>query len=195
MYTLLKSIVSLCFFLSCICDSYAQNRSGGYKADFETLTAALLTTHPNLYRSTSEAQFNETLDSLRDTMHDELSAIEFFRAASRVFSMIKEGHSRVSPSRELIAEMQDKALFPFDVWLLDDRLVVRAARDSSYEDMVGSEIISINGKSVNNIIQSLVDLAGNSSGRDNHQGLIQSLSLYNNFGQAYYYFVDTTSTF
>ncbi|MEQ9300667.1 MAG: S41 family peptidase [Cyclobacteriaceae bacterium] len=195
MYTVLKSIVSLCLILSCICGSYAQSRSGRHKADFEILTGALLTTHPNLYRSTPKAKFNEVLDSLRETMNDELSAVQFFRAASRVFSMIKEGHSRVSPSRELIAEMQDKALFPFDVWLLDDRLVVRATRDSSYEDMVSSEITSINGRPVNDIIQCLVGLAGSSSGRDNHQGLIQSLSLYNNFAQAYYYFVDTTNTF
>ncbi len=128
-------------------------------------------------------------------LHAPSSELEFFRMTSKVIAMIREGHTDISPSISLIERRKEQHLFPFDVWLMDDRLVVRAARDPLYEALIGAEITQINHRPVRSLLHEMgLSIPGN-SGKNNYQTLKATLSLYNNFAQAYYYYIDTSSTF
>lgn len=174
--------------------SSAQSGSSGAKGDFQIFRKALTETHPALYRFTSQHRFEFVFDSIESQLTHSSSDLELFRALSQVMSMVREGHSYVEPSDPLAQRTRGEKLFPFRVVLNENRLVVRHSRSDAYEELERAEILSINGQTISEIVNLLAVSTGLKSAFNN-AALESTLSEYDNFAFAYYYFVDTTSTF
>jgi len=177
-----------------VCKGQISVDSISYQHDLAIFKHALETTHPSLYRFTSKAQYDTVLDSLESNISDQTTELEFFRAISRVSSLVREGHTFVRPSESLAGSLKDNRLFPFGVQVTDDQLLIRNSRSPQLKHLENSSITSINGRSVKSILKALGESASTVSAF-NSSGLSSRLSLYHNFALAYYYFIDTTSTF
>jgi hypothetical protein len=93
-----------------------------------------------------------------------------------------------------VQHVQQQRLFPFHVILSDKAIIVKKSLEENHKAYEGLEVYSINGKKSEEIIKQIANSTGLKSGYNN-SALLNILSFGNNFASAYYYFVDTTSTF
>lgn len=174
--------------------AFCQSEELSFKNDFQILKKALLETHPSLYRFTPKIRFQEVFDSLENSINDQTKDLSFFQMVSQIESLIREGHSQVTLSPQLLKETQEKKLFPFQVWLDREKLILTQSHSPTYQKYIGAEILSINGKSRESILARLEKMTGKTAA-SNNAGILQILSLYNNFAYAYYLFVDQSQKF
>ncbi len=192
----MKAFLILTLYLSTnviaqISSAQSQNSS---KNDFQIFRKALTETHPALYRFTLKERFDVVFDSIESQLTDTSTDLQLFRGLSKVMSMVREGHSYVAPSEKLAQQTREKGLFPFEVIVNENRMVVRKSRSDSYFELVKTEITSINGLPVPAILDAIAASTGSKSAFNN-AALESTLSEFSNFAFAYHYFVDTTSTF
>lgn len=165
-----------------------------YANDLSIYRQALKQSHPSLYRFTPKERFDALFDSIASTLNDQTTALAFFRSIAQISSLIRESHSYVQPPTSLSAKVKNKRLFPFRVLVEDDQLIVSGSRSPAMNHLKEATIHTINGQSIPEILKTLEGSTSTVSAF-NDSGLKSRLSLNNNFALAYYYFVDTTSTF
>lgn len=158
---------------------------GSYLEDFRLYKRALLETHPSLYRYTPRDQFHEVLDSIEQTIDVETSEWEFFRALTRIHAMIRESHSYLGASDDLMTQSRRAKLFPLRVCLDRNKILVTGSREEAHDHLIGKEIININGQSVESLISALEMFSLLNSGYNN-SAMYKELSGYDNFSYAYY---------
>ncbi len=168
--------------------------TSSFKKDFEILKTVLTEIHPSLYRFTPKERFQEVLDSIDVVLNQDVTPLQFFRIASKVESLVRESHFYIEPSDQLLQASLTSNLFPFDVWIEDEKLIITKSNSEKYADFIGLDIRAINGKPVSRILQIIENSAGLKSGFNN-AALKDKLSQFNNFSLAYYFYVDTSSQF
>jgi hypothetical protein len=122
--------------------------------DYAEVETAVLTRHPFPLGNREEVA---ALFSVRyNLLSDGMTAWEFLRVLSPAVAGVRCGHTSISPSDGLLAEMKGRArLLPVQVIAADDRLY--ALRDFSTTGIPpGSEILSINGKTAAEVISALM---------------------------------------
>ncbi|BDD12080.1 hypothetical protein FUAX_45120 (plasmid) [Fulvitalea axinellae] len=187
---------TILFLLICSLQTIAQvsTDSISYKNDLAIYKKTLEETHPSLYRFSSKEKFDSLFNLTKSNLDKKTTELDFFRAISKLSSLVREGHSYIQPTKSLSSSIQNKSLFPFSVLVEDSCITVQDSRSAELAYLKKAVIYSINGQSVKSILKSLSESTCMVSAFNN-SGLKSRLSLYNNFAFAYYYFIDTTSTF
>ncbi|WP_422360176.1 S41 family peptidase [Reichenbachiella sp.] len=188
----MKLIVFLIGFFSAL--SLSAQHPGSYEEDFQLYKKALLETHPSLYRFTTKDQFHDVLDSIEKSIDTETNEWEFFRALTGVHAMIRESHSYLGASKDLMIQARSAELFPLRIWLAKGRILVTGSREEAYDYLIGKEIESINGQSVESIISSLETFSLLNSG-NNNSAMYKELSGFDNFSFAYYFNISQANQF
>lgn len=165
-----------------------------YKNDLIIYRQALEQAHPSLYRFTPKDKYDALFDSIESNLTNKTTELDFFRSVSQISSLIREGHTYIQPPESLISSIVNKNLFPFGVLVEDNRIIVRNSRSPQLDYLKKTTIDSINGQSIESILNRFEEYASTVSTFNNSR-LTKTLSLYNNFAVAYYYFLDTTSNF
>lgn len=165
-----------------------------YGNDLAIYRKALEESHPSLYRFTSKEKFDSMFNSIEANLSDKTTELDFFRSVSQISSLVREGHSYVQPPESLSSTVQNKSLFPFQVLVENDKVIVKNSRVEELDYLKNIHIESINGQSIKSILNVLAESASTVSAFNNSR-LKSNLSLYNNFALAYFYFIDTTSNF
>lgn len=188
--------ISIAFmFLNCL-NGFAQLSidSISYKHDLAIYRKALEETHPSLYRFTSKEKFDSLFSLTESNLDTGTTAMDFFRSISKITSLIREGHSYVRPPASISSAIRHKPLFPFEVFVADSFLIIKNSREKELKYLEQAKVYEINGQSIESILKTLSESTCTVSAFNN-SGLKSRLSLYNNFALAYYYFIDTTSSF
>ncbi|MBR9919481.1 MAG: hypothetical protein GYB31_01500 [Bacteroidetes bacterium] len=152
--------------------------------DAEFLLAQLEAKHPNLYTYSHPENYQQWLEKLKADPRDSVTTTEAFRLIASISPLLRDGHSYIYPGQaQLDAFYSGTPLFPFDVFLREDQLIVLA--DFSREQLIspGSELLAINGKpiaEIQNLIVNHTCRDGNNIGYPRH--------LYYQFFTAYYGF-------
>lgn len=161
----MKYIAALFFYLLSFL-GYAQNKTEGselisvndLKEDLAILKSNLKAVHPGLYAYINEEAFDLSFAQTEKAITKPMSDIEFYRLLAPLQSKIQNGHTMIIPS-ENWSNIKDtqKALFPFEVHLQDERLYV--LKNLSTNELIanGTEIKSINGESAESIISALTN--------------------------------------
>lgn len=171
-----------------------QNDSSGYKSDLRIFKDALEKMHPNLCRFTSKERFQLVFDSIKQKITSSTTQLEYFRLLSKVESLIREGHTYLRASETLAEQIHQHKIFPFDVLLTEHTIIIKKAHRQDLASYEGLEVVSINGKSSEEIIKHIAGSTGLKSGYNN-SALLNILSFKRNFAFAYCYFLDTVDTF
>lgn len=116
--------------------------------------------HPNLYWYISKKELDRKFDSLRATITQPMTSLEFHKKISPVVCAVREGHMYVYPPvREYTKKQYDSIkkvgvapLQQFDLEYNSGKLIV--VNNKSYDKSIkpGSEIVAINGESPLEII-------------------------------------------
>lgn len=162
---------------------------GQLEEDFCQLRKTVESKHPNLYHSDTELRkvFDEQFMLLKDGM----SELDFYRVLAPVLPVLGCGHTNIYVSKDYEAYLKQHGEYiPLLVRYVEDRLFV--CENLSEADIpTGSEIISINGRSIPDIIQLLYkNLPADGYNLTKKQYIIN-----NWFNAVYYYFVENSEVF
>jgi len=130
------------------------------KKDVDFAYKKLKELHPKLFWYISEKELSHQFDSLKTTITDSLSPVDFYFKIQPVIANVKEGHLAVRiPARRYskkeIKGMKDKKpLFTrFEYYIENEKLYVSANKDSLDGVLPGTEVLSVNGVSVDSYMK------------------------------------------
>lgn len=117
--------------------------------DLNYLNKYLRKWHPTYYSYTPKEAMNKLYSDLKDTCSVALSEREFMLNVRKAVVKVGCGHMGIYLNRA----PKDLKLIPLKVWILGNRMFVKAfnSRDSTLK--VGDEILSINGENISDFIQ------------------------------------------
>lgn len=124
--------------------------------DFRVLFETLKSYHPALFQFTSENEMNTHFEQLLQSIQDSISDADFHILVRHFVEKIRCGHTVAFPSEQQYSEYQKQYLrLPFYVYFLEDKLFVEKLYIDSTEELIGAEIISINGRNASDIIRDM----------------------------------------
>lgn len=124
------------------------------KEDYTVLQSALEEAHPGIYRYITKEKFDALFDSLNSEIRSERTEIEFFRFISPIIAQIRCGHTSISLSHNYRNYMtKQNKYFPLQLKFISNKAYVLKSFSSNEIIPSGSEIISINQKTISEIIE------------------------------------------
>jgi len=184
-----KSIVILLLLLaSCI---YAQDNKN-YLNDLKLYREIVETSHSGMYLYTPKTEFDSLFASAEQkiTNNEINDTREFYLLMAKLHTKLRCGHSNMFPSGEVFREIDSssRVFFPFKVKFIKDTLVVA----ESYEGVnKGSQIISINNKSINEITDDIFQIISS----DGYNTTLKYHELDSDFAIKYYLMYGPANSF
>lgn len=113
--------------------------------------------HPGFYRYTTKENFNFLVDSTCQTITDSLTELDFYRKIKPLFAKIGCLHTGVNLSKEYNNYLNSTStLIPFEIFISDEKRVFITKNYSSNQSiLITNEILSINNKSIGEILKVL----------------------------------------
>ena len=123
------------------------------KADVDFTYKKLQKLHPQLYWYISKEELDYKFDSLKSTIREPITPLEFYKKLSPIVAAVRQGHSYLYPASMQMTKKETKALIKkgtgpfsqFDFDFFDNKLYV--VNNKSYDKSIkaGSEVIAVNG--------------------------------------------------
>lgn len=156
--------------------------------DLQQLEKIIMTKNPLYF--TDETELEQRFQNAYHGIEDEMTELQFYRLINPVVTAVHCGHTNLSISEELLAEREGAMFFPIKVTLINDRLF--ALEDDVEAGLTaGDEIVSINGKRSEEIINQLIsNISGDGDSEAKSRYIISK-----HFNSKYYDFVDRSERF
>jgi C-terminal processing protease CtpA/Prc len=152
------------------------------KADLNKFKNALIKTFPGLYTNQSPEEFERLMNNLMSEVSKPMEAKSFYKVLYKMFAQIHDDHTGFHAVNELASTLSNPKTLPFDVYVKNERIfIVKNMSDLPIPD--GSEILAIDGRLSNDIIQELFKYY--STDGKSHAGLQYLFGLPGRF--SYYY--------
>ena len=128
------------------------------KADFKLFCQALKEAHSGLYRYNTQNHIDSLFAQTEKKIGPNMSQQEFYKLLLPVAVQIKCGHTKFHPDSNWSTNFyfNDEKVFPWRLYFQEDRAFVLGTYVDKIEAPEGSEIISINGKPISEIIKTLL---------------------------------------
>ncbi|OCA77373.1 peptidase S41 [Chryseobacterium artocarpi] len=130
------------------------------KEDVDYAYAKLQKMHPQLYWYIPKQQLEHKLDSLKQTLTEPLTPLQFYFRFQPVIADIREGHLSLRIPRKKFTKSEikklehQKGLFSrFEYYISDDQMYIIQNNDSIENIQPGTEILSINNVPVSTYIK------------------------------------------
>ncbi|MDQ0782223.1 S41 family peptidase [Chryseobacterium sp. W4I1] len=121
------------------------------KEDVDYAYSKLKQMHPQLYWYISKPELDHKFDSLKGTIHESLTPLQFYFKLQPVIADIKEGHLSLRIPRRKFTKKEiknlenKKGLFSrFEYYIKGDHLFIIQNKDSIENIQPGTEVLSIN---------------------------------------------------
>lgn len=129
--------------------------------DLQYLREALDAAHYNLYAHVTKEVFDQNIERVCSSMTmDSLSLLEITSLSQRVISMANNGHTEIPfPGAAYITyAYAGGTLFPLELAFEGGKALVRKNWSANQDLEIGSEVISINGMPMNEVLQEIFPL-------------------------------------
>ncbi len=131
----------------------------------------------------------------RSLLKDSLTSLEFFQIVSSAMSNVGEAHSNVEISEQIKTDIKTRAkLLPFDVHISEKRAFIRKGLSDESGELVGHELLSINGKKIDQIMQITDSISCQGTGY-NQARIYRTLSYSRNFALAFFLYIDQSQSY
>ena len=122
--------------------------------DIDGLIYGLSQVHPDIFSVCKQEDLLRAVNKAKESLPDSVSKIQLYRAASPIVSMIGDGHTSLAFPYDDFFTSELKRL-PLFVNVLPDRSIICS---SSLDSIIkkGDRILSINGKSADNMIEDMI---------------------------------------
>jgi hypothetical protein len=126
------------------------------KSDVGIFKRALEAKHPEMYRYTSEKEFEVLFEKVLAEMNTEMSVREFYVKMTPVMASLHCGHTKwIVAGRDMYYPFFDTNLFPLKLHFENDKAFVISHFEGG-EVPVLAEVTSINGQKMGDIIDDLL---------------------------------------
>lgn len=160
--------------------------------DFVQLRNALENSHPARLRYETEGELNHLFNVAHDSLQNPMTELEFFRVIAPLVARHHCGHTIVMPSMDLLNELESQGMvLPLGIYRAGGKAYVDADYNSGSGVTLGSEVLSINGVSINQVYNRI--MAGMSADAMNTSMKIRRLN--RQFSLYYYYFWGESAQF
>lgn len=154
--------------------------------DFELFRQGLEKHHTGLYWYTPKDSVDAAFKKGRKAIRADMNEIEFFKIVAPLVGLTKEDHTNIEFSDTTETFLKEEATyFPFKVHFLDQKMYVTEQFINGDVDLVGREIIEVNGKSPIELVQIL----GNYFASDGFIKSVKFLDL-SDYAFAKYFFLE-----
>ncbi len=139
--------------------TYQKFSADTVKHTIDDITTELKLKHPGFYRYNSKEEFTVYIDSVKATIKDSLTKMEAYLKLKPIISKIHWLHTGLSLPQEYTDSLnQHPYLFPFQLLCNNNKAYV--VKNYSNEEAItpGDEIVSINGQTIETIINQLLPL-------------------------------------
>ncbi|RKR80446.1 peptidase S41-like protein [Mucilaginibacter gracilis] len=127
------------------------------KEDYGILRKALETTYSSLYRFTDSLIMSQYLDDNLKSLAQPESETDFYKLITKTCAKVNDEHLIPTPSKAYYRSLENKHhYFPFCLKIIDRRFYVLKTVASGSAIPAGSEILSINGKTVEEMLDILL---------------------------------------
>jgi len=158
--TLLQFVFNMALFISTAIVG-AQNAYNPMelKEDFQLFRTALEEAHPGIYRYETKSSMDGSFEAIEKQLHQPLNQQEFYKILNPVLAKIGCGHTKLIPSEDngFMYYYNTDTLFPLKLFLDKNKAYVRYSYDTDNKLEPGTEITSINGMDMEEIIQGLLN--------------------------------------
>lgn len=159
------------------------------KADFEQLRQEILNNNP--LRFADRQELTRAFESQIHQINNGMYEWEFYRILSPVVAKVNCSHTYIQPSREYENYLLNEGKFlPFDIKVIRGRAYI-CGKFTPASIPVGAELISINGKSISEIMATFL----NNLTADGKNLTRKYYMINRNFSLYFYRFIDQTDTF
>jgi hypothetical protein len=122
------------------------------QADFNFLRKILQETHPGLYRYTAKVEMQAKMDSLANLLTQPMPFYEFYRILAKFIADIRCAHTHILPKKAFENYyLNEIKTIPFSIMPIQNQYFIALNGTLSPEIEVGSELLSINGKTMKEI--------------------------------------------
>ena len=152
--------------------SAALTRDEGWRADIDALLESRERLHPDPWHNIDRATWVAAADAAKariPTIDDDAALVETVRLASMPGWGGRDGHTGIFPFTPGSGTHE----YPILMWQFSDGLVITAAK-APYEDLVGSRIVAIDRRPIEEVLRLVEPLAP----RDNPSNLLSYAPLY-----------------
>ncbi len=156
----LKTIISIVFvFIAAL--SFAQKASKEIMItpekltqDFQILRASLEEGYPGMNMYNTRIFTDSLFDTSAKMLQKEMSERDFFLFLSKIVMQLHDGHMDVYPTKNTLNKLsKNKCTIPIQAFISGRKMYVQKNYSNlSDKELLGAEIISINGQSVSSII-------------------------------------------
>lgn len=128
------------------------------KADLRLAREALQEVHGGIYRYSTRQEVERAFEAAEARLDHPMDAWAFLRILAPAVATVRCGHTGVQWAPEMLKQLEQAALLPLDVKLIDGKVFI--LRDyASAGALAGSEIVSINGLPASSIVATLTAAA------------------------------------
>ena len=157
--------------------------------DFRQLQSVVETRHPKLF--TNEEELDHSFETQYQLIRDGMDEVEFYRVLSPIVEKINCVHTFLEFSKEYRDfAYKNENYLPLTVKIIDDRAYVHQSLLSS-SIPVGSEILSINGR----IIKDIISIFLNNISADGSNTTTKYYLMNDCFSDMYFHYVDNPEQF
>ena len=126
--------------------------------DIKFIKSELEKFHPGIYTYQSKVEFDGVFNELIKNLNKELSVIDFYNLVIPVVNSVGCGHTTsYIPSSVMKRALKSKTFLPIEVKISEERMYVSHVLNNNVHVHPGSEILSIDGIAISEIIQSNVN--------------------------------------
>lgn len=124
--------------------------------DVALMRRALETIHPGLYRRAGKARIEAAFAALERAVRQPISELDLYRRVSLMLAEIRCNHTKAEQTQAIEAWRRDNpSHLPFRFRLLEGRMIVDSSDPAQPALPRGTEILSINGRSVASLVRTL----------------------------------------
>lgn len=124
--------------------------------DVALMRRALETIHPGLYRRATKARIDAAFAGLERAAGQPISELELYRQVSLMLAQIRCNHTKAEQNAAIEAwRTENPSHLPFRFRLLEGRMIVESSDPAQPALARGTEVVSINGRTVATLIEAL----------------------------------------
>ena len=153
-------LITIIFAQISLSQSQSKYSAQQVKEDFDYLYKTLEASHYNLYANTKKEVFDKEYKRISESIPDSLPLIQIDRLFHKFVALAKDGHCTLPdpPISSYVSYLQNGGtVFPLNVYFKNQQVFVLDNYSSDSSIMPGDEIISINGKSINDNMKDIYD--------------------------------------
>ncbi len=157
----INTIFALTFMFPCLQISAQDFSKKDILSDLDYLKTSLEQAHLNLFAYTTKKEFDQNFQNVKNEISkDSFTKLEVFRLFQKVTAKANNAHTRIPfPVQSYFNYAESGGtLFPLEVAIENNKALIRKNWSNRPDIQVGDELLSINGKTISEIIAEISSL-------------------------------------